>query len=41
VPLPASAPIVPLYQAALNQGLGDLNASALHKMLFTMAGLPD
>jgi 3-hydroxyisobutyrate dehydrogenase-like beta-hydroxyacid dehydrogenase len=39
VPLPASAPIVPLYQAALNQGLGDLNASALHKMLFTMAGL--
>lgn len=41
VPLPASADIVPLYQAALNQGLGDLNASALHKMLFTMSGLPD
>lgn len=39
VPLPASAPIVPLYQAALNQGLGELNASALHKMMFTMAGL--
>jgi 3-hydroxyisobutyrate dehydrogenase-like beta-hydroxyacid dehydrogenase len=41
VPLPASAPIIPLYQAALNRGLGDLNASALHKMLFAMAGLPE
>jgi 3-hydroxyisobutyrate dehydrogenase len=41
VPLPASAPIAPLYQAAVNQGLGDLNASALHKMLFAMAGLPE
>jgi 3-hydroxyisobutyrate dehydrogenase-like beta-hydroxyacid dehydrogenase len=40
VPLPASAPIVPLYQAALNQGLGDLNASALHQLLFAGAGLP-
>jgi 3-hydroxyisobutyrate dehydrogenase-like beta-hydroxyacid dehydrogenase len=40
VPLPASAPITPLYQAAVNQGLGDLNASALHKVLFAMAGLP-
>jgi 3-hydroxyisobutyrate dehydrogenase-like beta-hydroxyacid dehydrogenase len=39
VPLPASAPVVPLYQAAVNEGLGDLNASALHKMLFRMAGL--
>jgi 3-hydroxyisobutyrate dehydrogenase-like beta-hydroxyacid dehydrogenase len=41
VPLPVSAPIAPLYQAALNQGLGDLNASALHKMMFAMAGLPE
>ena len=41
VPLPASAPVAPLYQAAINQGLGDLNASALHKMLFAMAGLPE
>jgi 3-hydroxyisobutyrate dehydrogenase-like beta-hydroxyacid dehydrogenase len=41
VPLPASADITPLYQAALNQGLGDLNASALHQMLFAMAGLPE
>jgi len=40
VPLPVSAPIAPLYQAALNQGLGELNASALHKLLFAMAGLP-
>ena len=39
VPLPASAPVVPLYQAAVNEGLGDLNASALHKLLFRMAGL--
>jgi 3-hydroxyisobutyrate dehydrogenase-like beta-hydroxyacid dehydrogenase len=41
VPLPASADIVPLYQAAVNQGLGDLNASALHKALFAMAGLKE
>ena len=41
VPLPGSAPVTPLYQAAVNQGLGDLNASALHKMLFAMAGLPE
>ena len=39
VPLPASAPVVPLYQAAVNAGLGELNASALHKLLFGMAGL--
>jgi 3-hydroxyisobutyrate dehydrogenase-like beta-hydroxyacid dehydrogenase len=39
VPLPASAGIGPLYQAAVNEGLGDLNASGLHKLLFTMSGL--
>lgn len=41
VPLPATSVIAQLYQAALNQGLGDLNASGLHKMLFRMSGLPD
>jgi 3-hydroxyisobutyrate dehydrogenase-like beta-hydroxyacid dehydrogenase len=39
VPLPASANIAELYQGAVNEGLGDLNASGLHKMLFAMAGL--
>jgi len=39
VPLPATAGIGPLYQAAVNQGLGDLNASGVHKLLFTMSGL--
>ena len=38
-PLPATAGIAPLYQAAVNEGLGDLNASAVHKLLFSMAGL--
>lgn len=39
VPLPATAGIAPLYQAAVNEGLGDMNASALHKLLFSMSGL--
>jgi len=39
VPLPATAPIGPLYQAAVNEGLGDLNASAVHKLMFSMSGL--
>ena len=39
VPLPATAGIAPLYQAAVNEGLGDLNASGLHKLLFSMSGL--
>lgn len=39
VPLPASAGIAPLFQAAVNEGLGDLNASGLHKLLFSMSGL--
>lgn len=41
VPLPMSAVVQALYQAAMNEGLGDLNASALHKMLFRMSGLPE
>jgi 3-hydroxyisobutyrate dehydrogenase-like beta-hydroxyacid dehydrogenase len=41
VPLPATGNIQHLYQAALNLGLGDLNASALHKMLFAASGLKD
>jgi 3-hydroxyisobutyrate dehydrogenase-like beta-hydroxyacid dehydrogenase len=39
VPLPATADIAPLYQAAVNEGLGDLNASGIHKLLFSMSGL--
>lgn len=39
VPLPATSGIGPLYQAAVNEGLGDLNASGLHKLLFRMSGL--
>lgn len=41
VPLVATSAIAQLYQAAVNEGLGDLNASGLHKMLFRMSGLPD
>jgi hypothetical protein len=36
-----AATIGELYQAAVNKGLGDLNASGLHKMLFEMSGLRD
>ena len=32
-------PPAPASQAAVNAGLGELNASALHKLLFGMAGL--
>jgi 3-hydroxyisobutyrate dehydrogenase-like beta-hydroxyacid dehydrogenase len=39
VPLPATATIGQLYQAAVNEGLGDLNASGLHKLQFAMSGL--
>ncbi|WP_180899700.1 NAD(P)-dependent oxidoreductase [Martelella soudanensis] len=39
VPVPITAAISELYTAALNKGLGDLNASALHKMQFEMAGV--
>jgi len=41
VPLPVSGNIQQLYQAALNEGLGDLNASGLHKMMFALSGLKD
>ncbi|TBW37625.1 NAD(P)-dependent oxidoreductase [Siculibacillus lacustris] len=39
VPTPNSAVIGELYQAAMNRGLGKLNASALHRMMFEMSGL--
>lgn len=39
VPTPVAAVIGELYQAALNRGLGKLNASALHRMMFEMSGL--
>lgn len=39
VALPVASVIGALYQAANNEGLGELNASALHKMLFAMSGL--
>jgi len=38
VPLLASGPIAELYQAAMNAGLGDLNASALHRFQLGLAG---
>jgi len=38
VPLLAAGPIGELYQAALNAGLGDLNASALHRFQLGLAG---
>jgi 3-hydroxyisobutyrate dehydrogenase-like beta-hydroxyacid dehydrogenase len=37
--LPTTAVTAELYQAAANKGLGDLNASALHKLLFEMSRL--
>jgi len=39
VALPTSSTTAELYQAAVNTGLGDLNASALHKLQFEMSGL--
>jgi 3-hydroxyisobutyrate dehydrogenase-like beta-hydroxyacid dehydrogenase len=39
VATPVSAVIAELYQAAANHGLGRLNASALHRILFEMSGL--
>ena len=41
VAIPVASTIGQLYQAAVNEGLGDLNASALHKMLFRMSGVPE
>lgn len=39
VPVPNAGQIAEAYQAAVNRGLGDLNASALHKLQFEAAGL--
>lgn len=39
VPVPLAAQIAEQYQGAVNRGLGDLNASALHKLAFEMSGL--
>jgi 3-hydroxyisobutyrate dehydrogenase-like beta-hydroxyacid dehydrogenase len=39
VPVPLAAEIAEQYQAAVNCGLGNLNASALHKLAFKMSGL--
>jgi 3-hydroxyisobutyrate dehydrogenase-like beta-hydroxyacid dehydrogenase len=39
VPVPAASLTAELYQAAFNKGLGDLNASALHKLQFEHSGL--
>ncbi len=39
VSAPMAALIAELYQGAVNRGLGELNASALHKSIFEAAGL--
>lgn len=39
VAAPMAALIAELYQGAVNKGLGELNASGLHKMLFEMSDL--
>ncbi len=39
VAAPQASLIAELYQGAVNKGLGELNASGLHKMIFEMAGL--
>ncbi|MEM6615985.1 MAG: NAD(P)-dependent oxidoreductase [Pseudomonadota bacterium] len=39
VPVPGSSVVAEGFQAAVNRGLGDLNASGIHKMQFEMAGL--
>lgn len=41
VPVPNAGQIAELYQAAVNRELGDLNASALHKLQFEASGLED
>jgi 3-hydroxyisobutyrate dehydrogenase len=41
IPLPVSSAIEALYQAAFNFGLGELNASGLHQMMFSMSGLDE
>lgn len=39
VAVPSTSVTAELYQAALNKGLGDLNASALHKLQFEHSGV--
>lgn len=39
VPVPSANLTAELYQAAVNQGYGDLNASALHKLQFNLSGV--
>lgn len=39
VSTPTAAVTGELYQGALNKGLGELNASALHKLMFELSGL--
>lgn len=39
VAVPASGMAAELYQAALNKGYGELNASALHKLQFELSGV--
>lgn len=39
VSVPSTAITAELYQGAVNQGLGDLNASAVHKLFYSLAGL--
>lgn len=41
VPIPSAAATQQMFQAAVNQGLGDLNASAVHKLMFRLSGLED
>lgn len=41
VPVPGAALIAEQFQAAVNEGLGDLNASGIHKMQFRQAGLKE
>jgi 3-hydroxyisobutyrate dehydrogenase-like beta-hydroxyacid dehydrogenase len=39
VPVPATATVAELLQAAVNAGYGELNASALHKLMSRLAGV--
>jgi 3-hydroxyisobutyrate dehydrogenase-like beta-hydroxyacid dehydrogenase len=39
VAVPSASVTAELYQAAVNKGLGDLNASALHKLQFELSGV--
>lgn len=41
VSIPAAGMAAELYQAALNKGYGELNASALHKLQFELSGIEE